>query len=97
MAFIEDMLDEDQTWTLVAMVSAGVAGIAARNLLETSWEIVKRDEPPKNPAARSVDWGEALAWTLASGVAMGLARLLAQRGAAAGWKKVKGRYPRGLD
>lgn len=97
MAFVEDMLEEDHAWNLVAMTSAAVAGIAVRNLLETGWEFIKRDEPPQNPAARSVDWSEALAWTVASGVAVGLARLLAQRGAAAGWKKVRGHYPRGLD
>lgn len=97
MAFIEDMIDEDRAWNMVALVSAGLAGIAVRNLLESGWEKMKRDEPPQNPAARSVDWGEALSWTVATGVAVGVGRLLAQRGAAAGWKKVRGRYPRGLD
>lgn len=97
MAIIEDMIGEDRAWHMVALVSAGLAGIAARNLLEAGWERVKHDEPPQNPAARSVTWGDAIAWTLASGVAMGVGRLLAQRGAAAGWKKVRGRYPRGLD
>lgn len=97
MAFIGDMIDDDHAWQIIAMVSAGVAGIAARKLLEGSWQVVKRDEPPQNPAARSVDWSEAIAWTVASGLAMGVGRLLAQRGAAAGWKKVYGHYPRGLD
>ena len=97
MAFIEDIMEEDHAWNLVAMVSATLAGIAVRNLLETGWEMVKHDEPPENPAARSVDWGDAIAWTVASGVAVGIGRMLAQRGAAAGWKKVKGHYPRGLD
>lgn len=97
MAFLEDMVDDDRTWSIVAMVSAALAAIAIRNLLETGWEVVKRKEPPQNPAARSVDWSEALAWTVASGVAVGVGRMLAQRGAAAGWKKMKGHYPRGLD
>ena len=97
MAFIEDMVDEERAWNIVALGSATLAAIAVRNLLESGWEMVKRDEPPENPAARSVDWSEALAWTIASGVAVGLGRLLAQRGAAAGWKKVRGRYPKGLD
>lgn len=97
MTFVRDILGEERTWDLVALVSAGLMGIAARKLLENSWQVVKRNEPPKNPAARSVDWSEALAWTAASGLAMGLGRLLAQRGAAAGWKKVHGRYPKGLD
>lgn len=98
MAFIEDVIgDDERVWNVVALVTAGLAGIAVRNLLESSWERVKHDEPPENPAARSVGWSDALAWTVASGVAVGLGRLLAQRGAAAGWKKVRGRYPKGLD
>lgn len=97
MAFIGDMIDDEHAWQIVAVVSAAAAGIAARKLLEGSWEAVKNQEPPVNPAARSVDWGEALMWTVASGLAMGIGRLLAQRGAAAGWKKVRGHYPRGLD
>lgn len=97
MAMIEDLVDDERAWNVVALVSAGVAGIAVRNLLETSWEMVTHEEPPQNPAARSVDWSEALAWTVATGVAVGLGRLLAQRGAAAGWKKMSGHYPRGLD
>jgi hypothetical protein len=97
MAFIGDMIDDDHAWQVVAMLSAAAAGLAARKLLEGSWTVLKDDEPPVNPAARSVDWGDALAWTVASGLAMGVGRLLAQRGAAAGWRKMRGHYPRGLD
>jgi hypothetical protein len=97
MAFLEDMVDGERAWHLVALASAGLAAVAVRNLLEVGWEWVKAEEPPQNPAARSTGWPEALAWTAASGIAIGLARLLAQRGAAAGWKKVRGRYPKGLE
>lgn len=97
MAFLDDMIGEEHMWNIVAMGSAALAAIAIRNLLETGWEVVKHDEPPKNPAARSVDWGDALAWSIATGVAMGVGRMLAQRGAAAGWNRMKGHYPKGLD
>lgn len=97
MALLNDLMDDETVWNIVALGSATLAGIAVRNLLQTGWERWKQDEPPKNPAARSVDWGDALAWTVASGVTVALGRLLAQRGAAAGWKKVRGHYPEGLD
>ena len=97
MALLEDMVDGERTWNLVALASAGLAAIAVRNLLELSWQWIHSEEPPQNPAARSTGWPDALAWTVASGIAIGLARLLAQRGAAAGWKKVRGRYPKGLE
>jgi hypothetical protein len=97
MAILEDVFEEKNVWNAVALAAAAATGVAVRNALELAWESVRGDEPPENPAARSVSWGDALAWTLVTGVAVGLGRLLAQRGAAAGWKSVKGRYPKGLD
>lgn len=94
---MEDLMDDDRAWSMVAVASAALAAVATRNILEAVWEKVNRREPPKNPAARSTDWSEAILWTVASGVAVGVMRLLAQRGAAAGWKKVRGRYPSGLE
>lgn len=82
--------DEDQAWNVVVLGAAIGAGIVTRSLLKAGWRRATGDEPPKNPAASSVGWGEALAWTAATGVAVGVARLLARRGAAAGWEKVKG-------
>jgi hypothetical protein len=96
MAFLEDMMDHDTAWNVVALLAAGLGAIAVRNLLEAAWERVNDEEPPQNPAARSTTWPQALAWTAASGLAVGLGRLIAQRGAAAGWKKVSGHYPKGL-
>jgi hypothetical protein len=39
----------------------------------------------------------ALAWTVATSVAVSVVQLVAQRGAAAGWQKVRGHYPEELD
>lgn len=91
------LLDEEKTWEAVALASATAAAVLTRRLLKSGWSSLRGDEPPTNPAARSVTWGDALAWTVATGVTVGIARLLAQRGAASGWKKVQGRYPEGLD
>ncbi len=97
MAFLEDMIDERTAWNALALASATVAGIAVRNLLESEWEKLRKDEPPQNPAASAVGWGDAVAWTVATGVAVGLGRLIAQRGAAEGWRKMRGSYPDELD
>ena len=96
MDLIEMAGGEERAWDLVALGSTVLAGIAVRQLVQTSWEIVTREEPPTNPADSSVGWGEALTWATAVGAAVGAARVLAERGAAAGWKKARGRYPRGL-
>jgi len=59
--------------------------------------MVQREEPPENPASRRVGWGPALAWTVATSVAVGVGQLVAERGAAAGWRRARGRYPKGMD
>lgn len=90
-------MDEERTWEVVAIGSAALAGIAARSLMQQGWKVFRGGEPPENPAARSVDWSEALAWTVGTGVVVGVMRMLAERGAASGWKKVRGAYPKGLE
>jgi hypothetical protein len=96
-----DLLDnawtEDRAWQVVALGSGALAGVVMRQALQTGWKLTQHEEPPENPAARKVGWGQALVWTVATSVAMGVAQLVAQRGAAAGWRKVRGRYPKGLD
>ncbi len=96
MSMIEDVVSEERVWDAVSLATAALAGIAVRRLLETAWEEWRDSEPPKNPAARSVDWGDAVAWTIASGVAVGLARLLARRGLAEGWRLWRGHRPEGM-
>lgn len=90
-------VDDERMWQVLAVGTAALAGIAARQALQQGWRITRGEDPPKNPAARSVGWGDALLWTVGTGVVVGLSRLLAERGAAAGWRKVRGHYPRGLD
>ena len=97
MELLDKGLDEHRAWNVVAVVTAGLAGLAVRQALQTGWELWKQEEPPTNPAARSVDWAEALTWSIAVGAAVGVGRMLAERGAAAGWQKVRGRYPKGLE
>lgn len=96
MSVIGDMVDEERAWDAVSLAAAAVAGIAVRRLLEAGWQQWREEEAPKNPAARSVDWHDALTWTIASGVAVGVARLLARRGLAEGWRRVRGDYPEGM-
>lgn len=97
MKLLGKKVTEERAWDTIALASSVLAGIAVRQALQTGWKVMKRDEPPTNPAARSVDWSDALVWTLAVGAAVGVGRMLAERGAAAGWRKVRGTYPEGLE
>lgn len=90
-------MDDEKAWQVLAVGSAALAGIAARSVMQQGWKTFRGDEPPENPAARSVDWSDAIAWSVGTAVVVGLMRVLAERGAASGWKKVRGHYPRGLE
>lgn len=90
-------MDEEKAWQIVAVASAAMAGIAARNIMQHGWKVFRRDEPPENPAALSVSWTDAILWTAGTGAVVGLTRMLAERGAAAGWRELRGDYPPGLD
>lgn len=59
--------------------SAVAAGLLARKLARKSWEIVADEPPPLNPAAPSVGWRDAIAFTVGTAVFVGLARLVTRR------------------
>jgi hypothetical protein len=88
---------EKTMWRLAATGAAVLAGIAVRSALMSLWRSVTKHEPPNNPADPATSWGEALAWTAATGLVVGVARMLASRGAAAGWRRATGSLPPGLQ
>lgn len=88
---------EKTMWKLAATGAAVIAGIAVRSALMSLWRAVMKNEPPNNPADPATSWGEAIAWTAATGLVVGVARMIASRGAAAGWQKATGTLPPGLQ
>lgn len=84
-------------WKIVALASGLLAAKQARKALEVAWKKTVGGDPPTNPASPVTTWGEALLWAAVSGVAVQTARLVAQRGAAAGWKRATGALPPGLE
>lgn len=88
---------EKTVWKLAATGAAIIASIAVRNLLMAVWRKVVKTDPPNNPADPSTSWGEAIAWTAATGLVIGVARMAASRGAAAGWQRATGSLPPGLE
>lgn len=91
------MGDRDLLWKVVGALSGAMAGMLTRTLLKAGWRKVKGTNPPTNPASPATTWSEAITWAAASGVAMAVMRLVAQRGAAAAWRKKTGAYPRSLE
>jgi hypothetical protein len=88
---------EKTIWKLAATGAAVVAGMAVRSALMSLWRAVMKNDPPNNPADPATSWGEAIAWTAATGMAIGVARMVASRGAAAGWQRYTGTLPPGLQ
>lgn len=84
-------------WKGVGLLAGVMAAKYARKAATTGWRKTVGGDPPTNPASPTTTWTEALAWAAASGVALGVARMLAQRGAAATWKKATGSLPPGLE
>ena len=89
-------ISEDYMWKAVAAGSTVLAAMAMRSALKLAWKAVKKEEPPENPASPDTAWGEALVFTAAMGLAVGIARLIAERGAAEGWRKYYGALPKEL-
>lgn len=84
-------------WKLVGTGSGVIAASQARKLVAGVWRKARKVEPPVNPGAPSVSWGEALTWAVASGVGVGVGRMVAARLAAGAWQKATGKLPPGLE
>jgi hypothetical protein len=87
-------MSQEGKWMLVSSGAAMAAAAATRSVLKQGWKTATGKKPPQNPATPHVGWIEAIGWALTAGAAVSLTRLLAERGAAAGWRKITGRYPR---
>jgi hypothetical protein len=88
---------EKLAWKALVVGSALSAGLGTVKAMTAGWKAVKKSDPPTNPAHPATGWGEAVAWTAATGVALAVAKLVAARGAAAGWQKATGHLPPGLE
>jgi hypothetical protein len=86
-------MKDEYKWFLISTAAAAGASFLMRNSIELTWKHMRGQDPPKNPASHDVTWGDAIAWTVATGVCSGLARLVAERSAASGWKRLKGEFP----
>lgn len=89
-------MKQDYKWWLVSTGAALVASSLAKSLMERSYRSLTGRRPPQNPASPRVAWRQAFGWAMAAGVLVSLSELLAERGAAAGWRRVTGKYPGSL-
>ena len=86
-------VDDRTAWTAFAAGAAMLGGAAVRQGLHQAWKLAMHEDPPVDPADRSVPWRDAIIWTVATGALVGLGRLVARRGAAAGWERLTRQEP----
>ena len=84
---------EKLSWQVLTTVAAVGAAMVVRKAVAAGWNAFRPDPPPQNPADPATQWGEAVAWTAASGLLVGLARMIASRGAAGAWTRATGTLP----
>ena len=84
---------EKISWQALTTIAAVAAALVVRKALGAAWSAAAPSEPPQNPADPDTQWGEALAWTAATGMVVGMARMIGQRGAAGAWTKATGTLP----
>ncbi|WP_088283581.1 DUF4235 domain-containing protein [Kineosporia sp. A_224] len=83
-------------WKVLGTGSAVLAASLAQKGLEATWRMATGTPPPTIPEDPDTDWGEAVAWAVASGVVIGVARLLATRRAANYYRRSTGALPKAL-
>ncbi len=83
-------------WRVMSAVLVVLATLAAEHALLAGWRMVTGREPPESPENPDTSWGRPIAWAMATGAVAGLARLVANRLAAAYYRKNTGRLPKEL-
>lgn len=73
---------DDLYFKAVAAGAGMIASLAARNISTAVWRAARNEEPPSDPEAASISWGEAIAWSALTGLLVGVANLVARRAAA---------------
>lgn len=84
-------------WRILGGVAAALAGFAARKAMILGWRKSTHKEPPSNPESPETQWGEAIAWAVASGTLMALARMVATRKAAEYYRRSTGHLPKRME
>jgi hypothetical protein len=84
----------DQAWKALVPAVGAFAAALMTQLVMRLWRRATGNEVPLYRVAGSATRRHVLLWVVVSGTAAAAGRLLAERTAAAAWKKKTGAYPR---
>ena len=76
----------------LGLAVTGISRVAANR----GYRLVKKVDPPANPASRRTHWKTALAWAAMSGAIAAMSGVLGRRAAAGVWHHRVGRLPAGV-
>jgi hypothetical protein len=76
---VEDYTSKEQLKSYLISGLTVFTAIAVRRLVEFIWRKSTHEDPPKNPAERSVSWQQAFLYTVLSGLLVSIAKLLIRR------------------
>jgi len=76
------MASGSKAWSALSAVSAMVASVAAKRLIDGSWRAATGKQPPKNPADPQAQTREVILFAAFSGAIAALTRAFAMRRAA---------------
>lgn len=85
------------SWKIVGGAAAAAGGTAATKSVNAAYRKVRGAEPPRNLAHPETTFREAMIFALLSAAVVALARLAAERAVAAGWARVTGGLPPGME
>jgi Protein of unknown function (DUF4235) len=86
----------DQAWKVLVPAVGALAAALATQLVMRVWRRATGNEVPLYRVAGSATRRHIVVWVVVSGTTAAAGRLLAERGAAAAWKRKTGEYPRPL-
>lgn len=77
---LRSLAPENPVGEAISFAAAFAFGMVVQMVLKKTWRHTFGHEPPLNPSQPGVNWGEALAWGVATGAAAGAVKVLTRRG-----------------
>ncbi|MFP4091359.1 MAG: DUF4235 domain-containing protein [Cyclobacteriaceae bacterium] len=76
---VDDYTSKEQFKSYVISGLTILSAVAVRKLVEYIWKQSTNEEPPKNPAERSVSWQQAFMYTILTGITVSIVKLIIRR------------------
>ena len=83
-------------WKMYGKSASVLAAIASTQVVNLTWQVALRRQPPASPENPEVTMREAVAWAVISGSAAQVARIVATRKAVDYWVRSTGQLPPGI-